>query len=387
MKNDLITPEFVAKALGYNVPTTAISVPYLRQSTYEDMACSASFRAKHIDGERTPQTTYATRGTEIHEVLHRYVEYLVSAKKNADWGFFDDLLQTVGPEAAGILTGFRERYTFDYDKVFATEHKLASEELEAEGTLDAILLESPTEARIVDYKSYFQIFDVEKEPTFQSRLYPLLLLLSNEALESVTFELVFVRYGTIRKVTYTREDVPKLKQLVIAARKRQIALYQDDAQPEATPGAHCTYCPLLRTHRCPLGTMNPYDQEPGKLLQIVMQQKKALAENSLILREMVKDMGAIETEDANAGKYRAEYKLTAQRKIPLMPFLTVMADWLHASDEDLSTKVFIASTELRSLRGAKKRAILDQALVDIEVVKESTRFQIVDGEEETHEEL
>src|SRR6185437_1440237 len=213
----------------------------------------------------------------------------------------------------------------------------------------------------------------------------LLLLLNNTALESVTFELVFVRFGAIRKVTYTREDIPKLKQLVIAARKRQIALSQEDAKPEATPGAHCTYCPLLRTHRCPLGSMNPFGQEPGKLLQIVMQQKKALAENSLILREMVKDLGSIETEDANAGKYRAEYTLTAQRKIPLMPFLTVMSDWLHASDEDLSTKVFIASTELRSLRGAKKRAILDQALADIEVVKEATRFQIVDGEEEVQD--
>jgi hypothetical protein len=52
---------------------------------------------------------------------------------------------------------------------------------------------SLTEAEIEDWKSYYQIIDVD---TFQSKFYPLLLMSLNPSLEKVKFVLEFVRYGS-----------------------------------------------------------------------------------------------------------------------------------------------------------------------------------------------
>jgi hypothetical protein len=55
-----------------------------------------------------------------------------------------------------------------------------------EGTLDLVMLDSFVEAEIDDWKSYYQIIEAD---TFQSKLYPLLLMCLNPSLEQVKFAL------------------------------------------------------------------------------------------------------------------------------------------------------------------------------------------------------
>ena len=131
---------------------------------------------------------------------------------------------------------------------------------EYEGTLDLVMLHSLIEAEIDDWKSYYQVIDAD---TFQSKFYPLLLMCLNPSLEQVKFVLEFVRYGVSRCVEYTRRDLPWLKELAQTERARQRKLHElatvGDRELKASPGRHCTWCPLL-LNGCPVAETNPYGQ-------------------------------------------------------------------------------------------------------------------------------
>src|SRR5260370_18531714 len=118
------------------------------------------------------------------------------------------------------------------------------------------MLHSLTEAEIEDWKSYYQVIAAE---TFQSKFYPMLLMCLNPSLERVKFNLEFVRYGTSRTVEYTRADLPWLKELAQSERARQRELHKRNGSrtAKASPGRHCTCCPLLLTS-FPVPKTNPY---------------------------------------------------------------------------------------------------------------------------------
>jgi hypothetical protein len=104
--------------------------------------------------------------------------------------------------------------------------------------------------------------------TFQSKLYSLLLMCLNLSLERVKFVLEFVRYGVSRCVEYTRKDLPWLKELAQRERARQKRLHEfvsvDDRELKASPGRHCTGCPLL-LKGCPVAQTNLYGQMTAAL--------------------------------------------------------------------------------------------------------------------------
>src|SRR5258707_12445275 len=108
------------------------------------------------------------------------------------------------------------------------------------------MLISLAEAENEDWKSYYQVID---EEIFQSKYYPLLLMCLNPTLERVKFVLEFVRYGVSRCVEYTRKDSPWLKELAQRERARQRKLHErasfGNQESKASPGRHCTWCPLL----------------------------------------------------------------------------------------------------------------------------------------------
>jgi hypothetical protein len=86
----------------------------------------------------------------------------------------------------------------------------------------------------------------------------------------VKFVLEFVRYGASRSVEYTRRDLPRLKEIAQQARKRQRELHTialaSSSEIQATPGRHCSWCPLL-LKGCPLEGTNPYAiRTPEELL-------------------------------------------------------------------------------------------------------------------------
>jgi len=125
-----------------------------------------------------------------------------------------------------------------------------------EGTLDLVILHSLTEADIEDWKSYYQVIAAD---TFQSKFYPMLLMCLNSSLERVKFNLEFVRYGTSRTVEYTRADLPWLREMAQSERARQRGLHKRNRSctAKASPGRHCTWCPLL-LNSCPVAKTNPY---------------------------------------------------------------------------------------------------------------------------------
>jgi hypothetical protein len=254
-----------------------MSLPPLSQSRHGDMACETLYVHKHVQGERTGESEAAARGIEIHQILATYINRLVTTKRSTDLESLDALMKGAGVESREVLERFRANHTFDPEKILATElhiqldpsfHPIEGMDDDArtaeyEGTLDLVMLHSLTEAEIDDWKSYYQIIDAD---TFQSKLYPLLLICPNPSLERVKFVLEFVRYGASRCVEYTRKDLPWLKELAQRERARQRKLHELAASSErdlkASPGRHCTCTQFLRRRRWPstgresLGTSN-----------------------------------------------------------------------------------------------------------------------------------
>src|SRR5260370_20176579 len=85
----------------------------------------------------------------------------------------------------------------------------------------------------------------------------------NPSLERVKFVLELGRYGVSRCVEYTRKDLPWLKELAQRERERQRKLHElvsiGGRALKASPGRHCTWCPLL-LNDCPVAETNPYGQ-------------------------------------------------------------------------------------------------------------------------------
>jgi PD-(D/E)XK nuclease superfamily len=224
------------------------------------MACETLYVQKHVQCAKVADSEPAARGIEIHRVVAAYINHLVSTRHATDLEVFDSLMNGASIEAREVLARFRDNHIFDPEKILATELHIALDQdfhsvvdsedewqtPEYEGTLDLVMLHSPTEAEIDDWKSYYQIIDAD---TFQSKFYPLLLMCLNPSLEKVKFVLEFVRYGASRCVEYTRKDLPCLKELAQRERIRQRKLHElavsDESDLKVSPGRHCTWCPLL----------------------------------------------------------------------------------------------------------------------------------------------
>jgi hypothetical protein len=364
--------------------STPLTVRPLSQSRQAKMACAHLYHITQVQGLDLPESSYATRGTEIHRVLAAYIEHLVATRQSTDYSRFAELLEGIGEEARAILEDYGQVFVLDPEKVLATELKLqlgedflpcpAGYPAAYEGTLDLVLLHTATEAEIPDWKSYFQVI---RPDTFQSKLYPLLLMCHYPHLEKVTFRLEFVRYGVGREVSYTRADLPKLQELAKRERARQLELHGLAAPPPATPGSHCVYCPLLRSRSCPIGEQNPRAQmTPEDRLRFQLYLDQASRENTALLKEYINVNGPVEAPDGNGQLYAAGFKLAVSQEYPADVTLEVLKRWQADSGEELLSKLRIGSTELKPLAKAKKRAALAEQLEQVKTVVQSTRFTV-----------
>jgi hypothetical protein len=195
------------------------AIPPLRQSMYEAMACPASYQAQYIHGIQSPSNEYSELGQEVHRCMSIYAEHLKTNDVEEDWTFFERTLSTFSDAAQKILRGFIGSMKFNPQTILTTEERFDEYE-DAAGIPDLITMETPVDATIWDYKNYFEMIDAD---TFQSKLYPLLLFRHNPNLETVRFVLVFMRYGRVRDVTWTRDHVPYLEKVLSDARARQRA--------------------------------------------------------------------------------------------------------------------------------------------------------------------
>src|SRR5712671_6729016 len=367
------------------------SIPPLSQSRYGDMACETLYVCKHVQGARLGESEPAARGIQIHEVLASYLNHLVRARRATDLEVFDPLMKGTGDEAREVLEKFRNNHAFDPEKILATELHIALDEnflpiehpddcgqlAQYEGTLDLVMIHSLTEAEIDDWKSYYQVIDAD---TFQSKFYPLLLMCLNPSLERVKFVLEFVRYGVSRCVEYTRKDLPWLKELAQRERERQRKLHElvsiGGRALKASPGRHCTWCPLL-LNDCPVAETNPYGQMTAEeRLRFALWLREAEKENTRVLKDLMVERGPIHYRDGNQSEYLADFVPVEKKFYPYRDAVATLDEWFraHADDRNLRDKLTVSG--LSSALKAEKRAEMAQKLAAIADVRVDTELKI-----------
>jgi len=373
------------------VNSEANSLPPLSQSRRGDMACELLYIHRHVRHVASGDSEPAARGTAIHEVLSSYIDHLIATKRATDLELFDTLAREVREDAGEVLDKFRSNHVFDPEKIVATEMYIALDEefhpiddsttagqvAAYEGTLDLLMLTSLTEAEIADWKSYYQIIEAD---TFQSKLYPLLLMCLNPALESVKFTLEFIRYGASRCVEYKRTDVPWLMDLARKERKRQKALHQlasaaGGANLKAFPGRHCSWCPLLLT-RCPIVETNPYGQlSREERLRFALWLQEAEKENMRVLKELLVEEGPIRYTDNNQKEYGAHFVPVEKRFYPYRDTSPILERWKQSHPDDRALQS-VTISGLPSLLKAEKRRELAAQLADVVETRVDTELKI-----------
>lgn len=366
------------------------TLPPLSQSRYELMACGHLYAERSV--LRTPQAPneFSERGIIIHRVLGDYIDHLVATRRATDLEKYDEMIIGVTGDARDILDGLRNALVIDPERVVGTEMYLAANDdfqpvdpmdaagpWDYEGTLDLVLAPNSTTIEIWDWKSFFQIIDAD---TFQSKLYPLLAFLHFPGVETVRFQLKFVRYGATRSVEYTRtKDLPKLLAEARAQRVRQRLLHEEvlrGTELEPMPGSHCCYCPKL-TSGCPIASINPYtSQTPEERTKFGAWLLAAKKENDSILKAHVNANGPVKITDGNGNVVEAAFSLQQKNKYPLTPCLPVIQE----NDPELLGKAYISN--LSSYLKTKKRTALREALAEYRVSTAQTRFSIRGGVDE-----
>lgn len=374
-----------------------MTIPALRQSTYEQMACPDSYVAQQIDGQRLPENIHSERGTEIHHVMGEYIQHCTMNKRSMDWRYFDQEAEYVGLDAGIILNGIRETYIVDYEHAYSTEIKLMlDEDLQPTiidedglewpepfpgveysgkpaahaGTLDVASFISETYGLIQDFKSHFKPFAPD---TYQSMLYPFMLMQHLPKLEEVEFELIFVRFRNARRSRFIkREELPEIARQITQAKARQIhfhILADEPGRPnvKALPHSGCVYCPKMVTMTCPWKTFNPATAVTiEERIKFAVFAGKAMTANTQVLNEISVAQGPLSYTDANGNIHTSGHFPKESKYYPAVQTLAALVDWNEASasggDPTLFKGLRIGSSQLKPKLKAKKRAILDRHL-------------------------
>ncbi|HEV2618137.1 MAG TPA: PD-(D/E)XK nuclease family protein [Candidatus Acidoferrales bacterium] len=361
----------------------------MSQSRQGDMACETLYVRKHVQGVKLADSEPAARGMEIHEFLATYINHLVTTRRSTDLETFDLLLERVRAEGREALEKFRDNHVFDPEKILATELHIAldkdfnrvedsEDETPAyEGTLDLVMLHSLTEAEIEDWKSYYQIIDAD---TFQSKFYPLLLMCLNPSLERVKFVLEFVRYGASRCVEYTRKDLPRLKELAQRERSRQREIHElvpiAERELKASPGRHCTWCPLLLSG-CPVAQANVYSQMTAEQrLRFALWLQEAEKQNTRMLKDLMVERGPIRYRDGNEGEYLADFVPVEKKFYPYGDAVSILDEWFRAHPDERGLKDKLTISGLASALKAEKRSELAQRLTRVVDLHVETELRI-----------
>jgi PD-(D/E)XK nuclease superfamily len=366
-------------------------LPPLSQSRRGDMACETLYVHKHVECTKLAESGAAARGIEIHQLLATYIDHLITTRRSSDLELFDRLMKRVSTEAREGMERFRENHVFDAEKILATElhialdHEFRSIDApddsrptpEYEGTLDLVMLHSLTEAEIDDWKSYYQIVEAD---TFQSKFYPLLLMCLNPSLERVKFVLEFVRYGASRCVEYTRKDLPWLKELAQRERARQRKLHELAASSErdlkASPGRHCTWCPLL-LNDCPVAKTNPYGQMGAEeRLRFALWLQEAEKQNTKVLKDLMVERGPIHYRDGNEGEYVADFVPVEKKFYPYWDAISILDEWFKVHPEERTLRDKLTISGLSSAIKAEKRAQLAEKLAGVADLRVETELRI-----------
>jgi hypothetical protein len=375
--------------------SSLVQIAPLSQSGHEQMGCGYGYRAVHVHHRSRAGNKWSALGQEAHHVISNYVEHLVTTRQSTDYEFFDSLLDGVSLENIEGLDRVRETLVIEPEKVFGTEQYIALDEdfallvmervdgehrsggdprIVYEGTLDMVLLHSPKEAEIPDWKNHFLIATPD---TFQAKLYPLLLFCALPSLEKVHFRLEYLRWSASRAVTFTRSDLPRLKRMARMVRQRQRKLLQLTKEPKATPHKGCIYCPML-LDGCPMERANLYaKQSAEQRLRLQIYLGAAWDTNLALLKEWA-ERAPVSVRDENGVTYTGSFIPKSRTSYALASTLPIIDAWdRDHPDDELRTHLAIGASELNSLAKAKKkRPKLAETLTSVATLTPYSEFQI-----------
>jgi hypothetical protein len=409
--------------------TSTRVIPPLSQSLVELGSCPESYVFQIIEGHKQGDSIQSDRGTEVHHVMSEYTRHCVAKKVPVDFPAFDRLSAAAGPVAGPILDNMRDTHVVKWKNVLATEvrlrldtelnptiseltlvepfgalnaHNQIRNHFEDEmvgvmysglpaahaGTLDVIEInDDATEATIPDYKSHPRPFEPD---TYQSMLYPFMLLKHIPSVQKVTFRLVFVRYGgdVTREVVWTREEMPEMAIQIRRARERQLALEAAGAGP-ALPGSHCQYCPkITRPTLCSMAEFNPQFNTPmDERLKFTIWAAEQAKVSKAAMKDYVDASGKpVTTFDANGRATEFGIQPVESEVYPLdQTSIKLLNDHFKVSPKDdwTTMKLRISSTSLKPKLKAKMRAGLKEAFDNSVEVKPKFAIRKPDGDTDT----
>jgi hypothetical protein len=345
------------------------------------LACPASYVYSEVYDYKSPDNEDSSLGNEVHALLFNWASHNWREKSDVtDQIHLEHLMTCASHEAQEIARHFLDNFTLNFRHIADLEKHLTGGD-DLEGTPDVILNEGSGNYRIIDYKNYHRIIDAT---TFQSKLYPVLVFLCYPDAKRVEFTLAFTRYGCVRTAAYTREDMPRLMELVDASRKRQLEIHDNPHvyESQAIPGSQCIHCPLLRMRECPIEGRNPMEMNPSERLAWQQYLKQAARANDLVLKELAMH-GDIQAPGKDGKTLKGGFVLKETRQYPLGPALVLLNNWREVTaaegkPDDLIADLHVSRSALASKLKAKKRAILDQAMDDIAEVEQRTEFEITE---------
>src|SRR5260370_20539874 len=207
-----------------------------------------------------------------------------------------------------------------------------------------------------------------------------MLMCLNPSLERVKFVLEFVRYGVSRYVEYTRRDLPWLKELAQRERARQRKLHElvsfGGRDLKASPGRHCTWCPLL-LKGCPVAETNPYGQMTAEeRLRFALWLQEAEKQNTRLLKDFMVERGPILYRDENQSEYVADFVPTEKKFYPYRDAVSILDQWFSAHPEERGLRDKLTISGLSSALKTEKRAELAQKLAETADVRVETELRI-----------
>ena len=414
-----------------------IEVPPTHQSTEFLTACPVFYWETTKKKRRKPSGPESARGTQVHKTMGLYATHCAKKRVKMDLEAFDRFSAGAGPVAAKILLGIRDSYEVDYEHLLQTELPMSldadmnptqvHESLKGivrdsgkppayQGTLDApYLFEDEKAGQIDDFKTHARPYDpADEDKSLQGKMYSLFIFLHFPWVQIVRFRLVFVRYRSlVRVVEYTREDVPRLMEAVMAQRNLQISIHEDVAAGktlEAYSGSQCQYCPLLSNRECPLADMNEHSQMSyEERVRWDLFYSAFSRVNRKVLRERVEGTGrAVVVRDYNGKAYSFGPESKESRTLPLfkktaegiafrctgcgaesprpvqdgrcpkcgagmtpvMPIVSLFEDYANGNPDDVKWlgNALISSSSVAQPLSTKKRAFLDQSVEDTAVM-------------------
>lgn len=147
--------------------------------------------------------------------------------------------------------------------------------------------------------------------------------------------------------------MPWLKELAQRERTRQRRLHKlasfAEQDLKASPGRHCTWCPLL-LNGCPVAKTNPYSQMTAEeRLRFALWLQEAEKQNTKVLKDSMVESGPIRYRDGNQSEYVADFVLAEKKFYPYRDAVAILDEWLRAHSDDQALRDKLTISGLRRL--------------------------------------